>query len=220
VLGTIVFAAVLLSSGRAAENVSVSPLSSLLSVVYFLALGIGFMLVEIPLIQKLVLPLGYPTLALTVILFSILLGGGAGALYSQRFEGAALREHALKCALTVTILAIVISLLLGPLSNILLPLPLVMRCAIVAILLLPLGFALGTPFPSGMRLFAAGDNVPLVWALNGTASVVGSILSAIAAKMFGFGVVLTIGALIYLGVAAMLVVRKNEGESEARPVEQ
>ena len=219
VLGTIAFAAVLLSSGRAEQAASVSPINSVLSVVYFLALGVGFMLVEIPLIQKLVLPLGYPTLALTVILFSILLGGGAGALFSQRFEGAALREHALKCALGVTIQAIFISLLLGPLSNLLLPLPLVMRCFIVAVLLLPLGFALGTPFPSGMRLFASGNNVPLVWALNGTASVVGSILSAIAAKMFGFGVVLTIGALIYLGVAAILFVRKNEGESEARPVE-
>jgi hypothetical protein len=209
VLGTILFAAALLVSGRNKQEGGNSTLANLRSVVYFLSLGVGFMLVEIPLIQKLVLPLGYPTLSLTVILFSILLGGGAGAIFSQRFEGAALREHAMKCALGVTILAIVISLLLGPISNLLLPLPLFLRCVLVAVLLLPLGFVLGTPFPSGMRLFTTSENVPLVWALNGTASVVGSIMSAVAAKMFGFSVVLTIGAVIYLGVAAMLFASKK-----------
>jgi hypothetical protein len=213
VVGTILFAVALLMSGRGQPANSKSSLTNLRSVIYFLSLGVGFMLVEIPLIQKLVLPLGYPTLSLTVILFSILLGGGAGALFSQRFEGEALREHALKCALGVTILAVVISLLLGPISNLLLPLPLLLRCILVAVLLMPLGFALGTPFPSGMRLFASSDNVPLVWALNGTASVVGSILSAVAAKMFGFSVVLTIGAVIYLGVAAMLFTSKKNVEN-------
>jgi uncharacterized membrane protein YfcA len=68
---------------------------------YFLALGVGFMMVEIPLIQKLILPLGYPTLSLTVILFSILLGGGIGSWFSQRFDDQKLARWAAVCALLV-----------------------------------------------------------------------------------------------------------------------
>jgi hypothetical protein len=71
-----------------------------LPLLYFSLLGVGFMLVEIPLAQKIILPLGYPTLALTTILFSILLGGGIGAWFSQRVQNvAALRRYAAICAL-------------------------------------------------------------------------------------------------------------------------
>lgn len=176
------------------------------STLYFLALGIGFMLVEIPLIQKLILPLGYPTLSLTIILFSLLLGGGAGAAFSQRFEGEALRAHAQKCAIGVAVGAVLLGLLSNTLSAMMLTMPLPLRCLVAAVLLLPLGFLLGTPFPSGLRRFTSGhsETVPLIWALNGTASVAGSIAAAILAKSFGFSFVLGIGALIYLGAACLL----------------
>ncbi|MBW3637247.1 MAG: hypothetical protein KY445_12425 [Armatimonadetes bacterium] len=181
------------------------------STLYFLALGLGFMLVEIPLIQKLILPLGYPTLSLTVILFSILLGGGAGAAYSQKFEAEKLRAYAQKCALGVAIGAVLFALLSGYLSDMMLSLPLALRCVVAAIVLFPLGFLLGTPFPSGLRLFSNqnSNRVPLIWALNGTASVAGSIAAAIGAKTFGFSAVLGLGALIYLGAAALLLQPKS-----------
>lgn len=174
-------------------------------VLYFLALGIGFMLVEIPLAQKLILPLGYPTLALTVILFSVLLGGGAGAWFSQRFEGERLRRYAMQSAAGVALVSIAGVLALQSVSAALLPLPIVLRCIIAALLLLPLGFLLGAPFPSGLRLFAKGreHKIPLIWGLNGVASVVGSLLAAMGAKNFGFSVMLGVGAVIY--VAAMLL---------------
>ena len=198
VLGTFGFAGTLLSLGANRRD-------GIVSVFYFLCLGIGFMLVEIPLIQKLILPLGYPTLSLSVILFAILLGGGAGAWASQRFEGERLRVYAAICALGVVALSLLIGASSGAISNFLLPLPLVLRCALVALMLLPLGFVLGTPFPSGLRLLGAGGQaVPLIWALNGTASVVGSILAAVGAKMFGFNGTLTIGAAIYALAALIL----------------
>ncbi|BCM90175.1 hypothetical protein IAD21_02026 [Abditibacteriota bacterium] len=175
----------------------------------FLLLGIGFMLVEVPLIQKLVLPLGYPTLSLSVILFSLLLGGGAGAFVSQRFAGDRLRRHALLCALGVVALTLVFSVSNDVVSRALLGLPIVPRCMMVAALLLPLGFLLGTPFPSGMRLLAPdARSVALAWALNGTASVVGSISAAVLAKMFGFSIVLAIGAVVYLCVAGVFTIKK------------
>ncbi len=170
----------------------------------FLLLGVGFMLVEVPLIQKLVLPLGYPTLSLSVILFSILLGGGAGALFSQRFDGEKLRRHALWCALGVAIFTFGFGLSSDVLSRALLALPITPRCLMAVALLLPLGFLLGTPFPSGMRLFGHNERgVALAWALNGTASVVGSIVAAVAAKMIGFSLVLCVGALVYVVVAGL-----------------
>lgn len=176
----------------------------------FFLLGVGFMLVEVPLIQKLVLPLGYPTLSLSVILFSLLLGGGAGAFISQRFEEDRLRRHALICALGVAVLTFVFGLSSDAVSRALLGLPLVPRCIVVAALLIPLGVLLGTPFPSGMRLLAPNArSVALAWALNGTASVVGSISAAVLAKMFGFTVVLAIGAFIYLCVAGVFTLKNS-----------
>jgi len=210
-VATLLFAATLLGLGARHEKRALG--GAALQVGYFLALGVGFMLVEIPLIEKLILPLGYPTLSLTVILGSILLGGGAGAGFSQRFEGDALRAHAQACALGVAIFAALFGVVAGAFSNLLLPLPLPVRCALTALVLLPLGFLLGTPFPAGLRLWSAKQRegfVPLVWALNGTASVLGSIVAAVAAKQIGFGAVLSLGAVFYLGVAGVLALVKKE----------
>ncbi len=186
-------------------------LSDALFILYFLALGIGFMFVEIPLVQRLILPLGYPTLALTVILFSILLGGGAGSWFSQRFEGATLRRWAMGCALGVAILMSCSVFLFPGLHGALLLLRLPLRCLVTALLLLPLGFLLGTPFPSGLRLFAQDRavQVPLIWGLNGVASVVGSLCAAMGAKTWGFDSVLTLGALFYVGAALLLSAKKQ-----------
>ena len=208
---TLLFAATLVGLGARREKRALGAAAA--QVGYFLALGVGFMLVEIPLIEKLILPLGYPTLSLTVILGSILLGGGAGAAWSQKFEGEALRSHAQSCALGVAIFAALFGVVSGAFSNLLLPLPLVARCVLAALVLLPLGFLLGTPFPAGLRLWSASQRegfVPLVWALNGTASVVGSIVAAVAAKAIGFGNVLSIGAIVYLCVAGVLALGRKK----------
>jgi len=186
-----------------------------LFVLYFLALGVGFMLVEIPLVQKLILPLGYPTLALAVILFSLLLGGGAGSWFSQRFAGNALRRWAIFATVGVALLTLVYAPLLGLLHEGLVGVSLPARCLVAAGLLLPLGFLLGTPFPSGMRLFSTGRavQVPLVWGLNGVASVVGSLCAAMGAKLFGFNTVLVCGALVYLLATLLLASQREAGAS-------
>lgn len=177
-----------------------------LFVLYFLALGIGFMLVEIPLIQKLVLPLGYPTLALTIILFSLLLGGGIGAAFSQKFDGARLRFYGAFCALAVAGATVACAAIMPRVDTFLLSQSLNARCIFAALSLLPLGIFLGTPFPTGMRLFAKDrvSLVPLIWGLNGVASVCGSFLAALSARNYGFHQVLLFGAEIY-GAAAVLL---------------
>ncbi|MDF2441279.1 MAG: hypothetical protein JWN98_2263 [Abditibacteriota bacterium] len=180
--------------------------SDALWVLYFLALGVGFMLVELPLAQKLILPLGYPTLALTVILFSVLLGGGAGSWFSQRFDEKKLARVAMLCALGVAIATMLLSSVIDSLKTTMPLMSLPARCLLAATLLLPLGFLLGVPFPSGMRLFAQrrASSLPLVWGLNGVASVVGSLCAAMFAKAWGFSQVLALGAFIYLMAALIL----------------
>ena len=180
---------------------------------YFLCLGVGFMLVEIPLMQHLILPLGYPTLSLTVLLFSILLGGGVGSWFSQRYEGAALARWAIGCALGVAALTTFSALFLLEFAGAaLLTLSLPSRCLAVALCLLPLGFLLGAPFPSGLRLFARRhqSGIPLVWGWNGVASVAGSLLAAMGAKNFGFNSMLLFGAGVYLlGAAVLWALNRN-----------
>ncbi|HEX8833746.1 MAG TPA: hypothetical protein VF719_06075, partial [Abditibacteriaceae bacterium] len=196
------------STTESGENATprVSSLARWIYTAYFASLGIGFMLVEIPLAQKLILPLGYPTLALTVILFSILLGGGIGSWFSQRFEGATLARWGTIGALGVAFASISCALLLDRAAPTLLGMNLTLRCILVGAALLPFGFLLGTPFPSGMRHFSAilPASIPLVWGLNGVASVLGSLGAAMGAKLIGFNGVLMIGAAIYLFAAILL----------------
>jgi hypothetical protein len=190
-----------------------SLLSRVLPLLYFSLLGVGFMLVEIPLAQKIILPLGYPTLALTTILFSILLGGGIGAWFSQRVQNAAaLRRYAALCALGVALVTIGGTLILNQVSDSLLALPLTTRCLAVGAALLPLGFLMGTPFPAGMRLISQHEasNIPLIWGLNGVASVVGSLCAAMFAKAWGFNAVLFIGAATYFIAAGALFLLGRE----------
>lgn len=182
--------------------------SDLRFVVYFLALGAGFMLVEIPIAQKLILPLGYPTLALAVILFSLLLGGGLGSFSSQRFEGHRLRRWAVVATAAVALLALAYRPVLGWLHDGLLGSGLWTRSFVASALLLPLGFFLGSPFPSGLRLFATSRprHVPLAWGLNGVASVVGSLAAAMGGKLLGFDAALAAGAVLYALASLLLAV--------------
>jgi len=196
---------------RAEENAPVAkslpPLRAGAFVLYFLALGVGFMLVEIPLLQQLILTLGYPTLSITVILFSLLLGGGIGARISQHFGPAAIAKWAMTSALLVAVITATATFLLPTAQNSLLSLPIMIRCVVIAVALLPLGFFLGAPFPSGLRLFDENGGtsyIPLMWGINGVASVVGSLCAAMGAKLWGFPMMLNVGALIYLIAAGLL----------------
>lgn len=177
----------------------------LAAVLYFSLLGIGFMVVETCLAQKLVLYLGYPVLTLSVILFAVLLGSGFGSLYSQRFPVArAWRTVALAAAL-VWVYGFALQGVIGPLVDATLGWDLRLRCLLTFLLLAPLGFGLGIPFPTGLRALGeqASRFVPWMWGVNGLTSVVGSVGAMIMAKSWGFGATLQLGWLIYAAVAVL-----------------
>ena len=179
-----------------------------LSQLYFIAVGLGFILVEIAFIQRFVLFLGHPTYALTVVIFLLLLSSGAGSLLSRRW----LRDPArVWIPLLVLVAAIaVFALALPPLLNALVGLPFMGKLAVSGLLLIPLGVAMGMPFPSGLRALAgsaasspSGNAVEWAWAMNAAASVLGSVLAMVIAIHWGLTVTLACGGAAYLLAIAL-----------------
>jgi hypothetical protein len=178
------------------------------SALYFGALGFGFIFFEITLIQRLVLFLGYPTYSLTVTLMSLLIFVGIGALISGRQKD---RIRTLIPLLAVIIAAVSAFYLfaLTPTTNALITLPLAVRVLIAFVVLAPLGVCLGMFMPLGLGAVAGlsehgREYVAWSWAVNGFATVIGSVLSTILAMTFGFQVVLGLALGIYLVALASL----------------
>lgn len=170
---------------------------------YFTGLGIGFMFLEIPLIHKFILYLGHPTLAFTFVVFALLIGGGIGSYFS----GLAIWEFGKSKRNIAALLVFGYTLLL------LVAIPIVfkntadfgsiVRIAISVLLVLPLGFFMGMPFPYGiksMSLNGQENEVPLMWGVNGIMTVAGSIAAIIVSMFWGFDVTIAVGAAVYFGV--------------------
>ncbi|MBI1851963.1 MAG: hypothetical protein HYR85_16620 [Planctomycetes bacterium] len=174
------------------------------SLAYYACLGMGFMLVEIPILQKFILLFGRPTLTFSVILFSLLLCTSLGSLVMQRFQAASLRKLVIVSAIGVIAIAGSYLLVLDSIIGVLLPLSLTARIAGTFALMLPLGLFLGIPFPAGLRMEDdERSNVPLAWAVNGLASVLGSIAATVLGVAVGFTQALALAMIAYTVVGAL-----------------
>jgi hypothetical protein len=182
------------------------------SVAYFACLGVGFIAVELALLQHLTLLLGHPIFTLSILLFTLLASGGLGSAYGGQ-------PRLRRVCLAVAALAAVYGLALPRIVPALLPLPLSARIAIAVTLVAPLGFLMGMPFPRGLASTGHGPYPapPFYWGLNGIFSVLGSVATMIAAVMFGFTAAMLGGASFYL--LAALVAGSIRG-SDALPVER
>ena len=177
---------------------------------YFVAVGLGYILVEIAFIQRFVLFLGHPVYALTVVVFLLLLSSGAGSMLCRRWL-ADTRRIWLPLVLIAVALLLYVAILPG-LLNALVGLPFAAKLLVSAGLLIPLGFVMGMPFPTGLRSLAAspalefpvmenksdGNTVEWAWAMNAASSVLGSVMAIIIAIEFGLNVTLACGAVAYL----------------------
>jgi predicted membrane-bound spermidine synthase len=166
---------------------------------YFGLLGLGYLFVEIPLIQRFILYLGRPVYAMSAVLFTLLLFSGLGSLSSRRMP------HRRSLGI-LALAAIALLLLLPRVLGMTLGLALGSRFAVAVVLLAPLGFLMGVPFPKGIRLLhdRSPELIPWAWAVNGCVSVLSSILAALGALSWGFSSVLVGGAVCY-GLAALCV---------------
>src|SRR5271165_4217571 len=128
-----------------------------LRVLYFVAIGLGYIMVEIALIQRFVLFLGYPTYALTVVVFLMLLSSGAGSLLSHRWLSKPTRVGLVLIFIVAGLAIYVVAL--PRLLEAMIGLPFAAKLLMSGLLLIPLGFAMGMPFPSGLRALSATDKV-------------------------------------------------------------
>ncbi|HUE82864.1 MAG TPA: hypothetical protein VMM84_12195 [Pyrinomonadaceae bacterium] len=163
------------------------------SVIYFAALGFGFITVELALLQNLILLVGHPIFTLSVLLFTLLAMGGIGSALSRRVP-------MWVACISVAVIGTVEALALPQLVPALLWLPLWGRIACAIALIAPLGLVMGMPFPSGLRLTGTGSlpAPPFYWGLNGIMSVIGSITTVFVALMSGFQAAMLMGSACYV----------------------
>ncbi len=175
------------------------PPSNLYILAYFALLGLGFLFIEIPLVQRLILFVGKPVYALAAVLFGLLLFSGLGSVISRRAPWRGTLA-------TLAIVALAYPVLLPVLFRAALGLPLYARFALGVMSLAPLGVLMGIPFPKGVAWLehSSPDLIPWAWGVNGAVSVVASVLAALVALSAGFTVVLVVGAACY-GLAMAVI---------------
>jgi hypothetical protein len=172
---------------------------------YFGALGLGFILVEIGALQRLMLFLGHPALALSVVLSTLLLSAGLGSR-SVRDVPLGRTDAALRTRLVLILAAAAVAAFVWPpLLRAWIALERPARVAVAVIALAPVGFLLGTAMPLGLARFSAGRAalVPWAWSVNGGTSVLGSVLAMVIAINNGFTATLVAGGLCYIAALAL-----------------
>ncbi|MCH2106840.1 MAG: hypothetical protein MK291_09385, partial [Planctomycetes bacterium] len=161
------------------------------SVGYFAAIGLGFMMVQVPFMQRFSVYLGHPTYAVVVTLFSMILMTGVGSYLSDRVNLDA-GGRSLSYAALVVLGLLLVRFGIGPLSDATIQSGLFTRCLIVVAVVSPVSVALGLCFPLGMRLVTklSMDATPWMWAVNGAFGVLGAVFA--------------VGISMWLGIATSL----------------
>ncbi|MFC1654936.1 hypothetical protein ACFL2F_03930, partial [Myxococcota bacterium] len=183
-------------------------------IVCFSALGLGFMFIEVAIMQKFVLFLGHPSYSISVVLAGLLLYSGIGSFIAGKLRWK-LRRVVLFATLGVAMAALVYLAVIPLLFSLMIGAPLYARIIIASVMIAPLGVLMGMPFPSSLAYIrnTALHFVPWAFGVNGAASVVASILCIIIAMSFGFTVVFGLAAGIYVagGIALYSLANSNNG---------
>jgi spermidine synthase len=185
-----------LRRGKRAEPLARGALSSTL--IYFIALGLGFITIEVTLMQVLVLLVGHPLYSISVTLFAMLLATGIGAAVSKKFLAAGRSFTIVPVALLILAALQFVSgdaLVRAGASA-----PTFVRFLMAAAIVAPFGLVLGIPMAHGLRKLEAStpELVPLAWATNAFATVVGSIGTVMLSMYLGFDLTLALGAAAYV----------------------
>jgi hypothetical protein len=169
---------------------------------YFSAIGLAFLFVEIAFLQKLMLLVHHPTVALALVLATFLVAAGAGSAWSTRVPATRGPRALAIAVVAIVVLGASYSVVFDALIVALAPWPTVARALVAAALLAPLAFCMGVPFPLALRELDE-PLVPWAWGINGCASVVSATLATLLAVDFGFSVVLWLALALYVFVLAV-----------------
>ena len=215
--GVFFFGPLLLLARRGMSNVPARLAAPLL--LYFACLGYGFMVIEIPLMQRLILFLGYPVYALAVVLFALLLFSGVGALLSSRF--AADSQRAVTRVLTVVVaLSLLYAFFLPAILRPMIGIPIAMKIVVSVLLLAPIGMALGMAYPLGITILRRVSEglVPWAWGLNGALSVVASVFAIFISSRVGFTATMITGSITYFVALMCMLSAGRAAEATAHPI--
>ncbi len=174
---------------------------------YFSAIGLAFLFIEIAFMQKFVLFLHHPLYAVATVLAAFLVFAGLGSAWTARLprDGKVAARAVLYAALLIAVLGVAYTLLLGSLFDQLVHLGLTARIAITTLLIAPLAFCMGMPFPLGLSQVGmkAPEFIPWAWGINGCASVLSAVTATLLAIQFGFTAVVLAALLLYLLAARL-----------------
>jgi hypothetical protein len=173
--------------------------SILKSILYFAGLGLGFLFIEIWLIDKAAWFLSDRTYAFAIVLTAMLVFSGIGSALAGRFTDNP-RQGLTYASVGIFAWVMIMAVVLDPLMQALLAWPLLLKVAVLVLLTAPLGIALGFPFPLGLTLFRGKNShfLPWAWALNGSFSVVATPLANLLAVSSGYKLVLFVSLIFYI----------------------
>ena len=173
---------------------------------YFACIGLGYIIVEVALLQRLTLLLEHPAYAAAAVIAAMLVSSGVGSMLWFR-TAAAGRARLVKIGFGGVLALLAAHTLFGyQIIHALLGLPLAAKIVCAALLLVPLGLLMGIPLPAGMSVAAnSGPGaVAWCWAVNGAASVVASSLAVVLAMGFGFAAAIGVGLISYAGAGGLM----------------
>lgn len=190
---------------RPGDAETVSAGLRLRTLVYFSLIGLAFLFLEIAWIQRLQLFLGHPVYATTTVLAAFLVFAGLGSFWSQHRNNASEGRILKPAVLVILAFSLAYLLYLPGWLELLVGIPLTGRIALVLLLLAPLAFAMGVPFPVGLRHLgdAAPGLVPWAWGINGCASVVSAASATLLAAEIGFNGLILVAVICYLLLPAI-----------------
>lgn len=178
--------------------------------IFFAAIGTGFMTIEISQMQRLAIFLGHPTYSLSVVLFSLLLSTGIGSYWTASFPSTELGKKGLLCLLLLIVTVSAFGVATVPIIRQFESSSNAIRILVAGLLLTPMGIFMGTAFPLGMKLASKKlpDMTPWFWGVNGATSVWASILAVFLAILWGISFSFWIGCAFYaIALLAFLRIR-------------
>ncbi len=178
------------------------PLATILkSILYFAGLGVGFLFIEIYLIEKATFYLNDRTYAFALVLAAMLVFSGIGSMAANRYYAAPRRGIAIAFGVTA-LWCVAAYFLLAPLLGATLTAPWLVRLLIILVVIAPVSIALGLPFPLGLAQFRGRSSsfLPWAWSLNGAFSVVSTPLANLIAMTSGLKILVLAGLALYLVV--------------------
>jgi hypothetical protein len=175
---------------------------------YFSGLGIGFIFIEMVMIQIFSLLLGEPVYTFAIVLSALLLFTGAGAFISDKYKLNPFRTLRVSIVALSSILLLA-SIFLPALLRLAIAFSMPARIVLAVVLIMPMGILLGIPFPTGIDIISrqSPSLIPWAWGVNGFFTVIGSVIAVILSMMTGFQSVLWIAVVVYL--ISMFVITRN-----------